>query len=314
MNLPAGIRLWSKAIAAALVLGLPTAKAEEFESVSSKVSSDYVRVKLPDGSFKPETYTFGKGGYWISPLADKSIDDMDFMDVARTIAVPLANQGYVPSKDPKEIKLLIMVYWGTTHAPEKASDSMAYQDASRTHDDLDMALFRMKAAKEEGNGGNQSKYVTTDQETVDILESQMVMNLTTIKNENDKRYLEDERIAMLLGYESWWNTTMSAPDASVLGKRRLDMLDELEHYRYFVVLMAYDFQTMWKQKKHKLLWETRFSIREQNNQFDRQLASMALEASSYFGRNSDGLVHRPLPGGRVGIKEPTLIELLESKK
>ena len=310
MNPSAKFRRSLTAIAAAMVLDLPPVRAEEFESVSSKVSLDYVRVKLPDGSFKPETYTFGKGGYWISPLADKSIDNMDFMDVAGVIAVPLANQNYVPSKDPKQIKLIIMVYWGTTYAPEKASDSMAYQDASRANQDFSTAKFQLQSDSESGN----TTALKADLQNVDFAEGQLITMLATVKNENDRRYLEDERIAMLLGYESWWNSTMSAPDSSVLGKRRNDMLDELEHYRYFVVLMAYDFQMMWKQKKHKLLWETRFSIREQNNQFDKQLASMTAEASRYFGQNSDGLVHRPLPAGRVDIKEPTLIELLESKK
>ena len=42
--------------------------------------------------------------------------------------------------------------------------------------------------------------------------------------------------------------------------RRTDLFQEIEQQRYFVVLMAYDFQLMWKAKKHKLLWETRFSV------------------------------------------------------
>jgi hypothetical protein len=37
--------------------------------------------------------------------------------VAQTIAVPLASQNYVPAKDPKSTRLMIMVYWGTTIAP-----------------------------------------------------------------------------------------------------------------------------------------------------------------------------------------------------
>jgi len=57
------------------------------------------------------------------------------------------------------------------------------------------------------------------------------------------------------------------------------------------VLMAYDFQQIARNKKHVLLWETRFSIRQHGNNFDEQLGVMADYASRYFGQNSNGLVH-----------------------
>ena len=108
---------------------------------------------------------------------------------------------------------------------------------------------------------------------------------------------------MMLGYDSWWNATFDAQNGTALEVRKQDMLNELEEDRYFVVLMAYDFQLLEKEKKHKLLWETRFSIRERNNQFDKQLASMASEASKFFGKDSRGLNHDPLPEGRVELGE-----------
>jgi hypothetical protein len=65
--------------------------------------------------------------------------------------------------------------------------------------------------------------------------------------------------------------------------------------------MAYDFQSMWKQKKHTLLWETRFSVQQRGVEFDKQLAAMAKNASQYFGQDTRGLVHKELPVGRVDI-------------
>jgi hypothetical protein len=85
--------------------------------------------------------------------------------------------------------------------------------------------------------------------------------------------------------------------------RRDELISEIEENRYFVVLMAYDFQLMWKQKKHKLLWETRFSISERRNQFDKALPVMAQYASRYFGRDSRGLMRTRVPEGRVEIGE-----------
>ena len=81
-----------------------------------------------------------------------------------------------------------------------------------------------------------------------------------------------------------------------------------------MVLMAYDFQLLWKQRRHKLLWETRFSINERSNQFDRALPAMAQYASRYFGQASNGLLRMRVPEGNVEVHEPTLIEFLSEPR
>jgi len=116
------------------------------------------------------------------------------------------------------------------------------------------------------------------------------------------------RNAGILGYSDEINAT---------GIRRLrlggDLNDELGSSRYFVVLMAYDFQMMWKDKKHKLLWESRFSVREQGNDFTRALPAMAEYASRYFGRDSHGLLRTHVPDGRIDMGDPTLIGFLSGE-
>src|ERR1019366_9881124 len=101
--------------------------AEGTTAVASRVSTDYVRRKLPDGSFEPEAYAFGKGGNWGSPVGDEAFDRLGFLDVARVIPVSLAERNYVPAKDPEKTRLLILVYWGTTDVPEPTNESSAYQ-------------------------------------------------------------------------------------------------------------------------------------------------------------------------------------------
>jgi hypothetical protein len=56
-----------------------------------------------------------------------------------------------------------------------------------------------------------------------------------------------------------------------------------------------------KEKKSKMLWEARFSIREHGNAFDSRIAGMAELASNYFGRDSKGLHHEDIPEGKVEI-------------
>jgi hypothetical protein len=86
-----------------------------------------------------------------------------------------------------------------------------------------------------------------------------------------------------------------------LGAERQELITEIEENRYFVVLMAYDFPLLWKQKKHKLLWETRFSINERHNAFDHALPVMAQYASKYFGHPTNGLLRNQVQEGQVEI-------------
>jgi len=78
------------------LVGHATDDDSEITAVSSRVSDDYIRTKQPDGSFQPETYAFGPGGYWSGGSSDKTIDNVKFLDVAKVIATPLAQRKYLP--------------------------------------------------------------------------------------------------------------------------------------------------------------------------------------------------------------------------
>jgi hypothetical protein len=86
------------------------------------------------------------------------------------------------------------------------------------------------------------------------------------------------------------------------------VLSAIEVNRYFVILRAYDFQAAWKQKKLKLLWETRFSLSERRHDFERDLPAMAQDASLYFGQESYGIVMKPIPEGHVHVGEATPVD------
>src|SRR5471030_2899969 len=102
-------------------------------------------------------------------------------------------------------------------------------------------------------------------------------------------------------------------EAPALQYRRKDAIDELQHDRYFVVLMAYDFQMMWKTKKHKLLWETRMSVPQRGSEFNEELLAMAKSASRYFGQDTHGLVRRGMAAGRVDVGDVQTLGVLAAK-
>jgi hypothetical protein len=182
-----------------------------------------------------------------------------------------------------------MVYWGTTDVPERSSTSPAGLELQ-----------------------NALNLPPDDPQKLDSISFAMQMT----HMEDMERDSLDGKNAGMLGYTSpddgdtrgidYWRQI----DYTALGKRHNDWIAEIEQKRYFVVLMAYDFQVLWREKKHKLLWETRFSINQQRNDFAKALPVMANKASRYFGQDSHGLIRQQVPEGRVEVGEPTLVQLL----
>jgi hypothetical protein len=136
--------------------------------------------------------------------------------------------------------------------------------------------------------------------------------MAAVSAEDRAREQADARNASMLGYDAAWDEAVRYK-GTPLDFRRKELADELEEGRYFVVLMAYDFRLMWKEKKAKLLWETRFSIRNRGNDFEKQLSAMSREASKFFGQNSGGLVRRALPVGHVEIGEQKVLDYVGQK-
>jgi hypothetical protein len=279
--------------------------SDDITAVSSKTSGDYVRTRLPDGSYQPEFYSFGDGGHYGGPIDDPTIDPLKFIDVARVIAAPLADQKYMPARDPAKTRLLIMVYWGITYVPAAISGSAAYSNFSDIQNNIAQSQGMANAkgsASASGKGGYRP--ANHDAGVSDAQMAEMSSALTMLSMVNEQRDQTDFATAKLLGYDSDDAVGTEFGNyirGTALHARRDDLVSELEDNRYFVVLMAYDFQLLWKQKKHKLLWETRFSVRQRSHAFDKDLAGMAHFASQYFGQNTNGLVRKRIPLGRVEI-------------
>jgi hypothetical protein len=262
-------------------------------AVSSRVSKDYVRTRLPDGSIQPEEYAFGDGGRYDGTFRDASVDKLKFMDVARVIAVPLKSQNYVPANDITTGKLLIMVHWGTTNV----SDSFPTTPGNLTNQGAN------KLAEEFGLNSPQAKAARN------LADSQLLAD-------DLQREHVDFMNAKLLGYDSenligtYYGSTIG--NTGMLAAHREELIYEIEENRYFVVLIAYDFQLFRREKKLKALWETRFSINEPRNDFAKALPVMAQYASKYFGQDSHGLLRTQVPEGKVKVGEPKSLGELEA--
>ena len=113
------------------------------------------------------------------------------------------------------------------------------------------------------------------------------------------RNMQLNRNAMLLGYADDLRASIGT-EWTALGVKRQDLFRDIAVNRYFIVLMAYDFQLL-RQNKHKLVWETRFSLREAGHDFGKEFPMMAKYAGQFFGQNSHGIVRSLVPEGHVDI-------------
>jgi hypothetical protein len=284
--LSAGLALFAEAASA------QTSDRADVIAVYSSVSPDYVRTTLPDGKFKPEPFAFAEGGRLGSPMVDLSVDKLRLTDVARLVAPALADQGYVSASDPKQTRLLIVVYWGSTARNSLLPENQLseghglasvragpFYAPNGTHDGQGNGDPEMSAAAYQG---------TIRQLEREANEDAIDSGLAAEDAANQKHDQLDLQEAGLLGYLPTL-TAARGGAGTAQALRRQDLIDELDAGRYFVVLLAYDFQRLLLHKQRKILWETRFSIRERGHEFDRDLAAMARNASRYFGRDSDGL-------------------------
>jgi hypothetical protein len=121
------------------------------------------------------------------------------------------------------------------------------------------------------------------------------------------RDLINRQNAVLLGFDaeghlfdSGFNDTTNMM-ANIRRQVHSATLDAVEDDRYIVILEAFDFQKIWKQKVAVRLWETRFSLSQRHNDFRSDLPRMAQAAEHFFGTDSHGIAYQSVPEGQVEI-------------
>jgi hypothetical protein len=245
----------------------PTSASDEITAVSSKVSNGYVRTRLAGGPFRPESYVFGDGGFLTDGLAGL-----------------------------------------------KGSTAVFTRD-----DSIDEMTFGTVARMIKGPLEDQSYVLARQPETTNLfimvfwgrtigtnafLESGL--SSVPLGSSRDKMDLQN---AALLGFDSERVFGLGFDDptnmmSNISRQARSSVVTAIEDDRYYVILRAFDFQSAWRQKTIKLLWETRFSLSQRRHDFGEDLPRMTQIAAKYFGQDSHGLIIKAIPEGRVEIGEP----------
>jgi hypothetical protein len=289
------LRLPSVIVLALAAAALPAGEV----AINAQVFNGYAREQLPDGSFKPEFYSFGEGGCWSRALDDPWMERLDFMDIARVVAGPLAKANYRPALKSADAQLLIIVYWGSTQGSNDLDRSQSVDRATTAIAGYDRAQDPAEKSKSRGLDRKAVDARTPEGAAYETMLWQLGVN-------NRLRDELDERNARILGYSEALERARFARNTS-LGD---DILQELGSNRYYVVLQAYDFKTAAREKKLRPLWTARLSVVDEGA-FADALNRMAWTASHHFGRATDGLKRERLVS--VGLPPVKFLEALPAE-
>lgn len=250
--------------AAAFAVGLRAAP-EKSIAASATAGSDYVRARDEKGAWRPESYVFAEGRFFPGDTVDRGLSKMTFADITKTLADSLAKQNYFPAADMKSAQLLIMVHWGTTQIYEDPMKDINLQRAQE-------ALSSLNAAQEAGDAADPTALNSaTGALNVAQQDTQSAINRNAVLL-GYARSLERERRKMM--------TTTT----------EITLSNELAEERYFVILFAYDNQARLKDRKSRVLWITRLSVRSPGNNFTEALPALAKVGAELFGQQRDDLV------------------------
>jgi hypothetical protein len=105
-------------------------RSDDVTAISAKTFNGYARAREPNGMLVPESYGVAVGGLIgkdsvadeqgaLTITSDPSFERTTFAEIAGVVEQALATERYVPTADPKNAKLLIVIFWGRTVGTNK---------------------------------------------------------------------------------------------------------------------------------------------------------------------------------------------------
>lgn len=249
----------------AVVMGNSLLARPRSAAISATALPNYVRATDALGKPLPESYVFTEGKFFGGQTFDRSLGRVKFDDIVKTLAPHLATQNYFPTKDVPSANLIICVHWGATTTYEDPMKDFAI-------DDLNTAISDYNAGVEATGIG--------DAGALNGIMSDRAFAMAGAQG-------AVERNATLLGYQQALRREMNKP---FLSSAEQTMNAELNEERYFVILMAYDYQHLKKEKKSRLLWVTRISVRSPGTNFLEAMPAIAQAGAEVYGHQVDDLI------------------------
>lgn len=223
--------------------------------IDSEASTTYNEVKENDGGAKYETYVFIKGNFYVGDFDDKSLKTASFEEVAATLAENMKQRNFYPSSSPSEGDLLIVVHYGTTSV-EPDLEELFMLDSTDPY------------AQGESDDTGYSEVYSDD--FVDLAD------LNDLDANNTAQHRQTMRNNSL-------GITKALNRRNITTTEEFDLRVEMQDERYFIILMAYDYEKLRSENERELLWTTRFSVPSIGTNFEDAYPALARAASSYYG-------------------------------
>ncbi|MDQ5980818.1 MAG: hypothetical protein QG602_3796 [Verrucomicrobiota bacterium] len=291
-------------------------------AVYSRVSKGYKREKAKDGSFLPEYYAMTNGGRIDGTSSDITVDRVTYAEVAEITRQLLGNQNYHLAQSKEQAKLLLVLNWGSTIAPNGMHQQQNIASLRSAMASLGMDQHRLNnpASSDEGaarpvyegqdlagnatKGFNRSPQWATNEEMA-VVNAANSVESSFVQSLSDDRVRDrlNEANARVLGYLDDLADANDIRRYAGGGDRYNDLIGDVEESRYYIVVSAYDLHELEKKNKKKLLWQTRVSVRSPGNSFNETYLAMLKNASQYFGLNSGKLVRGEGTKGTVELGE-----------
>ena len=257
--------------------------------LKAQASEDFVKARALDPTKKIQTYQFMKGNVHIGFTSDPKMKTVPFEGILHDLALNLQKEGFYLHKDKSKGDLLIVVHYGVTDVEISYEEFMGY--SSEADYGLTDEVFSA------GAGGEAIDFATID--AINSASFNLGSSATGASANRQGEYYKAE----LLGMERAYSDKISSTEEH-------DLKSMLAEERYFLVLMAYDYEKF-KNAEAVLLWSTRYSVRTLGQSFEEAIKDLNFIASDYFGKNIDGLTkHRVTDESRVEMGE---IEVLKDQ-
>ena len=275
--------------------------------IDSEASTTYNEVKENDGGAKYETYVFIKGNFYDGDFADKSLRTASFEEVAATLAENMKQRNYYPSSSPIEGDLLIVVHYGTTSV-EPDLEELFMLDSTDPYAQGEAGLGGFYSEGSEEEPGFSEVY---SDDFVDLAD------LSDFGSNNTAQHRQTMRNNSL-------GITKALNRRNITTTEEFDLRVEMQDERYFIILMAYDYEKLRSENERELLWTTRFSVPSIGTNFEDAYPALARAASAYYGTSLEKYAKTSTHFGNstvdigtletVGVEEDTSANQSSSKK
>ena len=241
-------------------------------TLKAVATDEYLERRALSDAPEIQTYQFLEGKRFGGKGASKSLANMTFKELAVDLAENLVKQNFYPNPELGKGDLLIVVHYGATDFEE---DMMELLGSANEADLMGLNPGGVEV------GSASSADVTA---MLDVLDN-IAATASLSEAINSGNSLSRSQKAHILGIDE----ERDLPDF-MSGDYEYEQM--LQESRYFVVLMAFDYQLYMQEGESKLLWSTRYNVRSAGQSFQAAIEGMNAIGSDYFGKNLDKLARK----------------------